>query len=691
MGRVGTPSNGNTDRGSQGIYYTNGSRTARDGFYIDDGSTVEIIADWGPAICEDNAGELTVQANHGSIFVAHGRTSTAAAGAIFSANSNCPLSFTLDNPLYFDIRNNMPGGGPAVYSVVGAADANDNFIQLTNSDLSIWQVRNNTNLENTVKYFEGSPTRAWTLINTHVRGRWIQFINNLPYNSVTNPYVPQNDYPSFSNNSTSTTVNATTGSFVNIGTYSRISANNAKPIIDTLRVPTDADKYLHGHSSVPEGLKGLRDAWTNEVYVTVQVKDADGNVVPIKDMYGSYGSTAEWVTMGMDPLNPDGVTVYGDPPSGGIFKIPYIPQNPAAHAYVPYDYLDAPVQGDTCFIPAGYTFEVLSAYRSSLGSKSEQMAATPPDPKAPRVHQSDYTFDIVNVLTENQGAAYAVCVDKTPPQPAVIDGEIDDTPKLTIPEGSPSISGTSREKTGVAVLFALKRDPGGFEIVTTDGTSVGSGGIPVTAAVNSTTGLWQLTIPSHLTLTLGDVVQILLIDSAGNVNPFAGTEFHDALFATDDYFPAGTTAHVVESAFILHIRQIVYNPGGAAMRTWPGEGYSTITDQRSNTAVTPKKYNVVTSAGFSAAAEYTTAELKGVFKNDTVRIQNAIPQYFTYAGYAVSAAAPASLAAPTAGGIEILVDTDREYWVTVFISPVSYETAHYAGGAADHHFGPVTG
>jgi hypothetical protein len=279
----------------------------------------------------------------------------------------------------------------------------------------------------------------------------------------------------------------------------------------------------------------------------------------------------------------------------------------------------------------------------------------------------------------------------------VIDGELDDTPKLTIPEGAAAVSGLSAEKGSVdgdvKAVIALKRGEGAFEIVTADGTPVGSGGIPVTADVNSATGLWALAIPGHLTLTLGDIIQVYLVDSAGNVNPAVDTQFHDALTATGDCFPAGTIAHVVESAFILHIRQIVHNPGSAAMRSWPGEGYSRITDQRSNLLIAPKKYNIITSAGFSNGAKYTTVELKGVFKNDTVRIQNAVPQYFTPAGHALLAggAAPLALAAPTPGDAVINVDNDREYWVTVFISPVSYGTARYAGGIVDHHFGTVTG
>jgi len=697
----GAPQDGTGSASNQGIYYTASGGNPETFFLSGYGSKVEIISDWGPGLVTDSNGSLDVDASDGAIFIVNGRTSGAGAGAIYSSAAGCPLSFTLDNPLYFDIRNYRPGGGPAVYSVCNAGNANENFLALTNSDLSVWNVKNNgasnpAGLAATSQYFEGSPSRAWTLLNTHVRGRWIQFINNLPYNVTTNPYAPQNDYPNFSNNSTSATVNATTGNFVNIGTYSRISANNAKPLIDNLRKPTDADKYLHGHASVPEGLQGIRDAWTDEVYVTVQVKDDKGNIVPIKDMYGNYGNTAEWVTIGMDDLNPDGVTVYDAPPDGGVFKIPYIPQNPAAHAYVP-DYLETPSAGDLCFLPAGYTFEVLSAYRSSLGSKTQQLAAVPPDPKAPRVHQSDYAMDIEGPLKEAlDGDVFVTCIDKTPPPPAVIDGEMDDVPKLTIPEGSQVVSGASPEKGSangdVKAIIAVKRAPGDFEIVTTDGTPVGSGGVPVITDVNCTTGLWELTIPSYLTLALGDVIQVYLIDSAGNANQKDSREFHDALDATDDAFPAGTIAHVVESAFILHIRQIVHNPGSTAMRAWPGAGYTKITDQRSNMLIPPKKYNVITSAGFSNAAEYTTVELKGVFKNNTVTIQNVVPQYFLPAGYQISPAAPVSLApsnAPNANAIQ--VDTDREYWVTVFLSPVSFGTARYAGGIVDHHFGIVTG
>uniref|UniRef100_UPI001ED8C3B6 hypothetical protein n=1 Tax=Enterococcus mundtii TaxID=53346 RepID=UPI001ED8C3B6 len=35
--------------------------------------------------------------------------------------------------------------------------------------------------------------------------------------------------------------------------YSRISANNARAVVDELRVPTNADKSIFGHVSIPEG------------------------------------------------------------------------------------------------------------------------------------------------------------------------------------------------------------------------------------------------------------------------------------------------------------------------------------------------------------------------------------------------------------------------------------------------------
>ena len=659
-GGTSSPQRGDGSNDNHGIFYTNGSANQNDGFYISgERSIVKIVADLGPAVAADNsnAAQFDVIVGPGAIFILEGTTNSYNSGTLAGYHTSAPFNFVLDNPLYFDIRNNCSyagsasqrTGAPAVYSAItnGNTTASKPSFSLINSDLAVWErAPRNTPLVD----FDDAATATWTMFNCELRGAMLQ-------------QITFTDIPSyFYNNVTTLTGTATTGTYLGTEFYSRISANNARPIIDGLRVPTDADKYLHGHASVPEGIGGMRDAWPNEVYVTIQVKDAGGVPVSIKDMYGNYTTTAEFA------ISPDDLEVYGDPPRDGIFKIPYEPLN------------TVDVYGNG-FLPVGYTFEVLSAYRSSMGSKAMQIAA---GETTPRVHESIYATDIEGPLLENQGAVFVTCIDKTPPKPAGINGEIDDLLRLTVAEGSQAITGTSAEKTGVTVIFTVNG-----VIVTTDGTLAGAGGTPVTATVGSG-GTWQLDVPSYMTLELDDVIQVFLTDSEGNKNPVDDTEFHDALFITDDHFPAGTIAYVVESAFILHIRQVVYNPGNIPMRAWPNEGYSTIMNQRSNLAIAPKKYNVVTSAGFSAAAEYTTVELKGVFKNNTVRIQNIIPQYFTPAGYQLSSTAPTSLAAPTSGD-SITVNTDREYWVTVYISPVNHGTIHYSGGIKDHYFGPVTG
>lgn len=671
----GTPTNG-TAVGSNnvGILYSGASAsTGGDSFFASGkGSVIEILSDYGTAILasDTNHSSIDVEAREGAVFLVHGNTASAASAAIYAAANDCPLGFTLDCPLYFDIRNNCAAGAPAVYNETNNANAAQNFTRVKDSDFSIWQSKSGA----TPAYFESPPTMAWTLLDFKVSGRWMHWVETADPPGF--PAPPNNPY------FTGTSGTATGAPNIGMQNYSRINANNAKPVIDNLRVPADADKYLHGHASVPEGLAGLRGAWENEVYVTVEVRDAGGNPVPIRDMHGNYADTAEWNTL------PGGLDVYGEA-CDGIFRAPYIPQDPAAHAYVPYDWLPAPAQGEPCFLPAGYTFTVLSAYRSSTGSVTERLAA---GETAPRVHASDYAPDIAFPLLEAQGGVFAACVDKTPPQPAGIDGETDNLGQLAVAAGSQAIRGVSPEKTGVTVQFAVKKQGGTqFSIVTTDGTPFDSGGIPVTVA--SAAGVWELAVPGHLALEPGDAIQVFLLDSQGNKNPAEDTEFHDARFVTDDYFPAGAVAHVVESAFKLHIRQLVHNPGGIPVRAWPCEGYSTIADRKMSPAAPAKHYNAVTRAGFSNEAQYTTVALKGVFRYDTVTIQNVVPQYFVPAGYALLAGdtAPASLAAPTPGEIQISVDTEREYWVTVFIRPVSRGTPRYAVGILDQPFGPVTG
>jgi hypothetical protein len=105
-------------------------------------------------------------------------------------------------------------------------------------------------------------------------------------------------------------LNTDTFGTAGLTTYSRLSSNNARwVIVDELRVPTNADKKIHGHISIPVGLEDSRSAWENEATVTVEVERVDGT----KEEY-----TAK--TEGHSNEEP-GISIYGEEPRGGLFEV----------------------------------------------------------------------------------------------------------------------------------------------------------------------------------------------------------------------------------------------------------------------------------------------------------------------------------------------------------------------------------
>nr|WP_285853763.1 isopeptide-forming domain-containing fimbrial protein [Bacillus safensis] len=142
-----------------------------------------------------------------------------------------------------------------------------------------------------------------------------------------------------------------------------MSGNNARAIVDELRIPTNADHSIYGHVFVPVGNSDSRDAWTNEAYVKVEVTKADGTKYElIGKTYGSENS----------------LSVYGDAEQAGLFKI------------------DLP---DQQLLNAGDQVEVISAWRGKEDPSSPQARLSQPD---------------------DLKVSKTTVVDVTPPNPAVI-------------------------------------------------------------------------------------------------------------------------------------------------------------------------------------------------------------------------------------------------------------------------------
>ncbi len=254
---------------NQGIHYT-GTTSNNNSFTVrDPGSRVDIQADSGPAI--DMAGTGVIDATNAAFFQASGRTSTAA-GGIFNAGV---LTVTFDDPLFMDFRNNRPGGGNLFNVSAGST------MTATNSDLAVW--RNGVDLD-------GDPDLNFRSIGYSFSG--------MNFNTLTSMTDPDQ---------LNTGVFGTSG----LTSYSRMSSNNGRwAIADELRVPTNADKKIHGRVSLPVGLNDSRPAWDEEAIVTVEVESPSGEEI-------TYYTEK---TVG-DTNESPGISIYGEEPRGGLFEI----------------------------------------------------------------------------------------------------------------------------------------------------------------------------------------------------------------------------------------------------------------------------------------------------------------------------------------------------------------------------------
>lgn len=258
----GTPQNGGTTTGAsssatnQGIQYVNDSSNRKaDYFKATNGSLVRIEAKVGPAIDAGYDTEVTIES--GSYFEAIGKTASAtgsnASGGPIFRSANGSLYFNMDNPAYYNLRNNSTAtkGG----TVLGASrdkayyanGKNSEFIS-KNSDVSLWERTSN---------LDGIPTYDRTLIN---------------YKLETTKYTvsesPDADFTSkFSTNG--------------LSDYARISANNTTPIVDKIKDATNADKAFYVFAKMHDGFdenneKIIRAARDGEVYVKIGITYPDG-------------------------------------------------------------------------------------------------------------------------------------------------------------------------------------------------------------------------------------------------------------------------------------------------------------------------------------------------------------------------------------------------------------------------------
>ncbi|MCL2864640.1 MAG: hypothetical protein FWE25_03760 [Lachnospiraceae bacterium] len=140
-----------------GIFFTSRAEHAggTDTFVLEDRySQVDIFSYSSIALGgHDTAGIVRVEANPETVFTATG--SRPVGQSIFRG---ARLHFSIDEPLYFDFRNN---GGGRVFSSIHTA-GNPSLFEGNNTDLAIWAMDPDT--------FEGEPIYAWTNFDFNVTG-----------------------------------------------------------------------------------------------------------------------------------------------------------------------------------------------------------------------------------------------------------------------------------------------------------------------------------------------------------------------------------------------------------------------------------------------------------------------------------------------------------------------------------------
>ena len=268
----GSPDDSQNGAPNAGVAFRNGNNNK---FIVrDPGSEVSIIAQNGAAITNSWAEvkfSMELEVSNGGYFSAVSNTATTASGT-FNVST---LDVRFDNPLFLDFRNLQANGG-----VIFATDQSSSLVA-SNSDLALWQ---------RLSDLDSDPTFNFRSLEYSFSGKNLSTLV-----STTRP------------EELNTSVIGTAG----LSQFSRLSSNNGRwAIADELRVPTNADKKIHGRVSLPVGLNDSRPAWDDEAIVTVEVESPSGE------------KTQEYTTKTVGNTNESpGISIYGEEPRGGLFEI----------------------------------------------------------------------------------------------------------------------------------------------------------------------------------------------------------------------------------------------------------------------------------------------------------------------------------------------------------------------------------
>ena len=421
------PNDGLGSSGNQGLLFTGGNGAV---FNLKDaGSSAEIRSNYGPALVSTGSSKIT--AGEGTIFKMRGRTKSKS-GALFNTATS---EITVDRPLFFDFRNDQYDGAKGT---IFNATAGSTFTSIQ-SDLSVWPHETNLN---------ASPAKNWSLFDYKLSGA--------NFTKIDSTNVP-NEFNTGANSFGSTGASA----------YSRMTGGKVRAVVDELRAPTNADKSIFGHVTIPLDGENGRDAFTDEAFVVVKLTKANGKS---QELTGR--------TIGKNNNNL-GLSVYGEASRGGMFKIP-----------VPND----------VFLETGDKIEVVRAWRGGADSNSN------------RVHHS---------LPEDLVAPNRTTFDITPPNPAVI------TNSRVVDNATKQISGKANEPGSEVEISVNGVDLATTTTVQPNGTFVFN--LPhylekddlVQVKLRDHAGLASIVGVDHPPSTNNAV---------GNGNPTTNLTFHDQVF-----------------------------------------------------------------------------------------------------------------------------------------------------------------
>ncbi|MCL2750111.1 MAG: isopeptide-forming domain-containing fimbrial protein, partial [Coriobacteriia bacterium] len=416
-------------------------------------------ADRGAAIDAYNNGGGSIKIGPGTVFVASGETGNTTYSTIHATGSG--FSFEMEQPLYYDFVNTRTGGG-SIFTL-GGSTANPAIWTSLNSDVAVWR--------RGVNDIDYSPAvgGTHTLVDYSLRSTgsgfaaWGWVSGDAAFKAFWDQGPGTAAAPGFQ-----------------MGSYTRISANNAPPEIRGFEPATNADKYVRWYGNVPEGLDLYgRYFWGNEeegeVYAIVKVVKADGR---------TFNALAT-ATRSFDEEELYSVET-GAKELRGVLRLDKVLSE---KEQVWYDINMHP------FLEPGDSYEVLSYWRGN------------PDPTSTKRHVgTDLTF-----------AGPIVVTDVMPPLPAT-----NVTPS--------DFYANQRTLSGNWVLDPYDNPPDEVEAWLKRGSSDPVELTLTNAEVvqtSSTGGTWTFTIDPTFELMEDDEIFIVLIDENENEQPFIRTARHD--------------------------------------------------------------------------------------------------------------------------------------------------------------------